>query len=174
MTENFEYCFQHVLVSEGGFSNHSADPGGITCLGVTKSVYEEWLKRPVTEQEMRDLKPDDVRELYRVKYWNRVKGDDLPKGVDLCVFDFAVNSGVHRGASFLQRTVGAKSDGIIGPQTLFMVKNNDPQDLIQRYCEARLRFLRGLYTFSTFGRGWTARVEKVEKDALSLWGEVSL
>lgn len=170
MTENFEHCFQHVLESEGGFVNHPSDPGGMTNLGVTKDTWERWTKTKATEQDMRDLEPDDVRNLYRAMYWDKVKGDDLPKGLDLCVFDFAVNSGVYRASRFLQRTIGAKEDGVIGNQTLFLVKNNDPQELIKRYCEARLRFLRGLYTFATFGRGWTARVERVEKDALALWG----
>lgn len=168
MIENFDKCLAHVLVSEGGFVNHPADPGRATNMGVTQAVWEEWVKRPVTEQEMRDLKPDDVRELYRVKYWNRVKGDELPTGVDLCVFDFAVNSGVHRGASFLQRMVGAKEDGIIGPRTLAAVNAEEQDVLIRRYCDARLKFLQGLTTFATFGRGWTARVQKVEKDALEM------
>ena len=170
MTENFEHCFQHVLESEGGFVNHPSDPGGMTNLGVTKDTWERWTKTKATEQDMRDLEPDDVRNLYKALYWDKVKADDLPSGVDLCAFDFAVNSGVFRASRFLQRTIGAKEDGVIGNQTLFLVKNNDPQELIKRYCEARLRFLRGLYTFATFGRGWTARVERVEKDALALWG----
>ena len=93
MTENFEHCFQHVLKSEGGWSDHPLDPGKKTNLGVTQAVWEQWVKRPVTEQEMRDLKPDDVRNLYKALYWDKVKADDLPSGVDLCAFDFAVNSG---------------------------------------------------------------------------------
>lgn len=168
MTENFEYCLKHVLQSEGGYVNHPSDPGGRTNLGVTQKVWEEWLKRPVTEQEMRDLTPEMVAPLYKQRYWDRVKGDELSTGIDLCVFDFAVNSGVHRGATFLQRMVGAKEDGLIGPRTLAAVKAEEPDVLIRRYCDARLKFLQGLSTFATFGRGWTARVMRVEKDALEL------
>lgn len=170
MTDNFEACFQHVLKSEGGFVNHPSDPGGMTNLGVTKATWEEWTGAKVTEEDMRNLTPDSVRELYRVRYWKRVKGDDLPKGVDLCVFDFAVNSGVYRGSVFLQRVLGAKEDGVIGPKTVAAANAEEPGVLIQRYCRARLKFLQGLYTFATFGRGWTNRIVKVETDALAmLW-----
>jgi len=171
MTENFDRCLAHVLKSEGGYVNHPADPGGRTNLGVTQRVWEEWVKRPVTEQEMRDLKPEDVKELYRQRYWNQVKCNDLPTGVDLCAFDFAVNSGVRRATTFLQRMVGAKEDGIIGPRTLAAVKAEEQDTLIRRYCAARLQFLQGLSTFATFGRGWTARVARVEKDALEMLNE---
>lgn len=166
MTENFDKCLAHVLASEGGWVHHPSDPGGETNLGVTRKVWEEWTG--VKGADMKALTPEMVTPLYKAKYWNKVKGDALPTGVDLCVFDFAVNSGVHRGASFLQRMVGAKEDGVIGPRTLAAVNAEEQDVLIRRYCDARLKFLQGLHTFATFGRGWTARVQKVEKDALEM------
>ena len=65
MKDNFDRCLRLVLKHEGGFVNHPQDPGGMTNLGVTKRVWESWVKHEVTEKEMRDLKVDDVRDLYK-------------------------------------------------------------------------------------------------------------
>ena len=65
MKENFDECLKMLLVHEGGFINHPRDPGGITNFGVTKRVWEQWVGRKVTEQEMRNLKPSDVAPLYK-------------------------------------------------------------------------------------------------------------
>lgn len=168
MKENFSYCLEHILKSEGGYVNYPRDPGGRTNLGVTQRVWEEWVGRSVDEQEMRDLTPQDVSPLYRERYWNAVRGDDLPAGVDLAVFDFSVNSGVGRAARFLQRQVGVAEDGKIGPMTLRAVLAVNPESLIKTYCAARQAFLESLPTFEVFGRGWTVRVTKVRRDSISL------
>jgi len=82
MKENFESCLKSVLLHEGGYVNHPADPGGITNLGVTKRVWEEWVGHEVDEKTMRGLTPEIVGPMYKAKYWDKIKGDDLPSGVD--------------------------------------------------------------------------------------------
>ena len=61
-----------------------------------KKVYEEWVGRTVTLDKMEQLQVSDVAPIYKKNYWNRVKGDQLPSGLDLCVFDFGVNAGTGR------------------------------------------------------------------------------
>jgi lysozyme family protein len=68
MKQNFDESLRMLLAHEGGFVNHPQDPGGMTNLGVTKSVYEAWVGHPVTEKTMRDLKPSDVASLYKKRY----------------------------------------------------------------------------------------------------------
>ena len=165
---NFDYCLSHVLKSEGGYVNHPSDPGGRTNRGVTQAVWESWTGRKVTEAEMRALSDEDVAPLYRQMYWNAIRGDDLPSGVDLAVFDFSVNSGVARAARFLQGQVGVSQDGKIGPMTLRAVSSVNPESLIKTYCAARQSFLESLKTFPVFGKGWTRRVSKVREDSLGL------
>ena len=82
---NFEKCLEMVLHHEGGYVNHPKDPGGMTNLGVTKRVWDDWTGGDADEDEMRGLTPEDVGPLYKKNYWDRVKGDDLPSGLDLCV-----------------------------------------------------------------------------------------
>ena len=167
MNTNFDACLAHLLKHEGGFVNHPSDPGGATNLGVTQAVWEGWIDRSVSEKNMKALTPAKVAPLYREMYWDRIKADKLPSGVDYCVFDAAVNSGVSRAAKWLQTTVGAVADGAIGEQTLKQVLLTNPQMVIDKYSAIRLEFLKGRSTWPTFGKGWGRRVEEVKATANS-------
>jgi lysozyme family protein len=159
-SENFEKCLETILHHEGGYVNHPKDPGGETNLGVTKRVWEEW----GGTKDMRDLTPEDVAPLYKKNYWDRVKGDDLPSGLDLAVFDWAVNSGTGRAAKKLQSMIGTVADGGIGPNTLRIladyVEENGLEKTIDDYRDVRQAFYESLSTFDTFGKGWTRRNEE--------------
>jgi lysozyme family protein len=168
MKENFDKCLEMLLSHEGGFVNHPEDPGGITNLGVTKKVYDEWTGRESTEQEMRDLTPEDVAPIYKKNYWDRVKGDSLPSGLDWACFDWCVNSGSGRPAKAVQRAVGATQDGAIGPQTLGLIMEKDPEEIINYVYGVRQDFYKSLKTFETFGRGWTRRNKETLHQALEM------
>ena len=152
--------------------NHPSDPGGMTNLGVTKRVWEEWVGHEVDEKQMRALTPETVAPLYKRKYWDAVRADELVAGVDYCVFDVAVNSGPGRAIKFLQSCIGTTPDGGFGPATLAAVKKSeeDPARLIEMYCAKRLEFLQSLKTFETFGKGWSKRVQEVKDKALKMLG----
>jgi len=171
MIENFDKAFEHTLKEEGGFVNHPKDPGGMTNLGVTKRVWEQWVGKEVTEEEMRALTPNDVKPLYQRNYWNACRCSELPAGLDLCVFDTAVNSGPGRAVRLLQGCLGTTVDGAIGPKTVGAAnqfKNSSLIYLIEDYCAARQVFLISLSTFGTFGKGWTARVQRLKDHALQM------
>ena len=166
--ENFDKCLKMLLAHEGGFVNHPEDPGGITNLGVTKKVYDEWIGRESTEQEMRDLTPDDVAPIYKKNYWDRIKGDSLPSGIDWCLLDWCVNSGKSRPSKAVQRAVGATQDGSIGSQTIGLIMEKDPEFIINYVYGVRQDFYKGLKTFETFGRGWTRRNKETLHQALEM------
>ena len=168
MKETWQDALEHVLESEGGYVSHPADPGGRTNLGVTQRVWEEWVKHDVDEKQMRELTPEMVAPLYEEKYWQRVKGDELPSGIDYCVFDASVNSGVGRASKWLQECVGVQPDGVIGPMTLRVAQAMSPADLVNMYCDKRLAFLKELKTWDVFGKGWERRVEEVRSHALTM------
>jgi lysozyme family protein len=165
MKDNFDSALAAVLHHEGGYVNHPKDPGGMTNLGVTKRVWEEWVGHEVDEKAMRALTPADVGPMYRKKYWDKVCGDNLPAGVDVAVFDLAVNSGPGRAAKMLQKVLGVPEDGMIGPKTLEKVGSLDASKLVEDYNAQRLSFLQALPTWETFGKGWGRRVAEVSKDA---------
>lgn len=168
MKANFDAALKAILHHEGGFVNHPADPGGMTNLGVTKKVWEEWVGHEVDEKAMRALTPELVGPMYKAKYWDKVKGDDLPEGVDYAVFDAAVNSGPGRAAKWLQGCVGVEQDGGIGPKTLAAVAAFDPKELVEDYAKRRLSFLMDLPHWGTFGKGWGRRVAEVQSTASSM------
>ena len=168
MKNNFDKCLHMLLEHEGGYVNDSRDSGGMTNLGVTKRVYDEWIGRKSTEQEMRDLTPDDVAPIYKKNYWDRVKGDYLPSGVDWCAFDWAVNSGSGRPAKAIQRAVGAKVDGAIGKQTVGLVMEKDPKFIIDYVYTVRKAFYEGLDDYKHFGRGWSRRNTETLHQAMKM------
>jgi len=168
MKDNLQTSLTTILHHEGGYVNHPKDPGGETNLGVTKRVYEEYGGK----KDMKDLLVADVAPIYIDRYWGKMKCDDLPSGLDLCVFDFGVNAGPGRAAKFLQRMIGTTIDGGIGPNTLAKVneyvKENTIEETIEKYQTMRQEYYEGLSTFDTFGKGWTRRVEETTKLALDL------
>lgn len=166
--ERFARCVAVTLAHEGGFVNHLADPGGATNRGITIATLSGWRGRKVSVDEVRQLTELEAREIYRALYWNAVQGDALPAGVDLAVFDIAVNSGPGRAAKLLQQILGVTVDGAIGPQTLAAVKRANAGRLAGDICRARLAWLRGLEGWATFGRGWERRVADVQLKALEM------
>ena len=168
MKQNFDKCLEMLLKHEGGFINHPRDPGGATNFGVTKKTYETWIGHSVSIDEIKELTVEDVAPIYKARYWDAVRGDELPSGVDWAVFDWAVNSGPSRAAKALQKAAGASQDGKIGPMTLRSIANNDPKDLIDRVYHTRQTFYERLKTFDTFGKGWTRRNKETLEAALEM------
>ena len=165
MLKNWEKSLRFVLAHEGGYVNNLKDPGGMTNLGVTKATWEAYVDCDVTESQMRALTPAKVAPLYKERYWDAVRGDDLPAGVDFAMFDFAVNSGPVRAIRTLQSSLAVPTDGMIGPRTLKAVSMIEPGVVIDNLCRERVQFLARLSTYKTFGRGWIRRVNEVEVQA---------
>lgn len=176
MRNNFEPALKtRVLVFEGGKVDDPRDPGGRTNQGVTQATYNAWRKsRGLAISDvyaMADAERDDI---YLHGYWIPCAGDELPSGLDLAVFDAAVNSGVGMAARWLQTTLNIPSDGVIGPATKSAIYNlaaeHDESSIIRRYCSLRMGSLERLSTWKTFGAGWSARVASVQATALA-WDE---
>ena len=165
MLSNWPASIELVLKSEGHFVNHPSDPGGMTNLGVTKKSWEAWVKHPVDEAEMRSLTPESVAPFYKEMYWDACKCDELPLGIDYAVFDFAVNAGVSRASKTMQSALGTAADGIVGPATIGVAVNADPDEFLEKFSAAKEQFYRNLPTFEHFGKGWLRRVAEVKQAA---------
>jgi len=164
----FNEALEIILHHEGGYVNHPKDPGGETNLGVTKRVYEEF----GGTKDMKDLTNEDVAPIYKKGYWDKTKCDDIPDGLNLCIFDFAVNAGPGRAAKYLQTMIGTVADGGIGPNTLkaldaYIEEVGGVSEAIKEYQKRRQSYYEGLSTFATFGKGWTRRVTETTETALS-------
>ena len=160
MKANFSRCMEHVFAFEGGLVNNKDDPGGLTNMGISQRSYPK--------EDIRNMTKARAAAIYRRDYWDAVRGDDLPAGLDLVAFDAAVNSGVSRGAKWLQTALGAEADGKIGPVTLARASVAPIPATIERAIDLRMGFLRGLKNWRTFGKGWQRRVDAVEVLALDM------
>lgn len=161
----FARAMARVQVHEGGKVDDPADPGGRTNQGVTQRVYNAYRARkglPIRDVYL--MEPHERDEIYRFQYWNVIKGDQLPPGLDYVVFDGAVNSGPVQSVKWLQRALGVELiDGNIGTATLRAIEECEDHDrLIALICDRRMAFLRSLKTWGRFGKGWSSRVNSVE------------
>ena len=169
MESNFFKSLEMVLKHEGGFVDHPEDPGGATNKGITHKTYADFLGRPLEDvSELKNIPDEHVEKIYKTGYWDRVKADELPSGVDFCTFDWAVNSGSGRAAKALQKAVQATPDGAVGPMTLAAVKDADAEEIIKAIAKEREEFYRSLRTFETFGKGWLRRNEETRDFALEM------
>lgn len=165
MKANYTLSLNAVLKHEGGFVNDPQDPGGATNKGVTQAVYDAWRKREgLPKRSVANINFLETSEIYKHQYWDVIKGDLLPAGIDYCLFDFGINSGTARAAKFLQLAVHVIADGQIGLITLAAIPT-DHKAVIDTICNMRQEFLERLNTFKRFGKGWTIRVKEVRARA---------
>jgi lysozyme family protein len=159
MHDNFKAAIDHVLQYEGGYSNHPLDPGGATNLGITQAVLTAYRGYRVTKAQVKALSVDEAAEIFRLRYWDRCSCDEIPDGLDIAVFDCAVNQGVTRASKLIQLAVHVRADGIIGPITLGAIQNSNHKDTLIEFMARRMRAYGGLTTlFKTFGLGWSRRL----------------
>ncbi len=166
---NFQRCLDIVFLYEGGFFEHREDRGEATQFGVTIALLKEWRQdERLTSEDLRKLTREEACEIYRTRYWNVLRCDDLPLGVDLVVFDFGVSAGAGRSAKMLQRVVGAEADGSIGPATVAATRAMSPRDTVTAMSQQRLEHYRNQPAWPTLGKDWTNRTNAVEKSALDM------
>lgn len=166
MKENFDKSLALILKHEGLYVDHPQDPGGATMKGITLATFTEFKGRAMSKEELCAISDADVRAIYKSRYWDAVRADELKPGVDLLAFDMAVNKGVGRAAKLMQRGAGVTEDGALGPKSMAAINALDAHDFIAKVSEARRDFYKSLKTFPTFGKGWLRRVDETEKEAL--------
>lgn len=158
---DFDQAFTKLLGHEGGYVNHPNDPGGETNWGVTKAVARDF----GYTGSMRDLPRDTAKRIYRVKYWEAIKADEMPDAVRYPLFDAAVNSGVGQAARWLQRALGVADDGKIGAITIAKAKQSDGVAVASAMIGQRLQFMTNLSTWPAFGKGWARRIASLMQEA---------
>ena len=104
-------------------------------------------------------------------YWNRLRTDALPLGVDLSVVDMSVNAGISSSTKLLQRAlgfIGDEVDGSIGPETLAAVDRFDTRALVNNLADRQTAYYGSLANFPIFGTGWLRRTKARHDAALAM------
>lgn len=154
---DFERAFDLLITHEGSFSNHPDDPGGATMYGVTEVVARaEGYTGP-----MRELSLDFAKQVYRKRFWDACRCDQMPDVIRYPLFDAAVNSGPSQAIKWLQVAVGVKADGVIGPITQQTVNVLPAQVTRQKMIGNRLRFMTNLNNWPSFSKGWARRIASI-------------
>ena len=165
--DDFQACLAFTLGQEGGFVDDPYDPGGATNMGITLATYKRY-SPTATVADLQAIDPVTVAMIYQFGYWQPSKAPAFAPGVDLMMFDMAVNAGPVRAAKLLQQCLGVAQDGDIGPITLAAAQAKDPMGLIKSLGSAQYWFYHGLSDWPNFGRGWTKRVKAREDAATAL------
>lgn len=166
---NYDESLRRLLADEGGYSNHPSDPGGPTNWGITIIDYRKYVKPSATAADVRAMKVDEARRIYRAKYWDAESCDDLPSGVEYATFDYGVNSGIGRSGKVLRRLCDLPANtSAITDEVVAAARRRDPKALSAAICDERLRFLQSLRTWSVFGSGWGRRVAGVKVAAAAM------
>jgi len=172
MADTLDTCLAFTLREEGGYVDNPADPGGATNMGITLATLRQYTDDPqLGATQVRDMTERTARAIYQALYWNPLRADALPRGVDLSVFDMGVNAGTWRSARILQHALGftgLEVDGCIGPETLDAAAKFDPLTLVDALAERQAAFYRGLAEFSIFGEGWLNRCRARKEAALAI------
>lgn len=170
MELNYETSLNRILAFEGGYVDHPHDPGGATNQGVTLRTFRHFYNRHATKEDLKNITRDQVSYIYKRGYWDKCRCSQLPSGIDLVVFDQAVNSGPTRSIRWLQEALGAGvvTDGIIGPQTLTAAQSCDRKRVISEMCTTRLVWLSKLRTWQHFKNGWITRIGSLRSIAFEL------
>lgn len=165
----YDEALRRLLAHEGGYTNHPSDPGGPTNYGITIADYRKYVKPSATATDVRAMKLDEAKSIYRAKYWAAQRCDELPPGVDDSIFDYGVNSGIGRSGKVLRRVVGLPDNtSVVTDEVLKAVAKRDAKAIVVAINDERLRFLRGLKTWPVFGAGWSRRVAEVKAFSLRL------
>jgi lysozyme family protein len=165
----YEACLARLLAHEGGYTNHPADPGGPTNFGITIHDYRRYVKPGASAADVKAMTMDEAKAIYRAKYWDAQRCDELPAGVDYAVFDYGVNSGIGRSGKVLRRMLNlADNTSAVSDAVIAAACARDAGQLIGAICDERLRFLKSLKTWSVFGKGWGRRVAEVRAAALAM------
>lgn len=166
---SYDQALTRLLRDEGGYTDHPSDPGGPTNFGITLADARRYWKGNATASDVRAMPLSVARKIYRERYWNTLRCDELPAGVDYTVFDYGVNSGTGRSGKVLRRVLNLPDrTSVVTDDVIAAAAKRAPGDLVIAICAERLAFLKALKTFPVFGRGWTARVSGVRAAALAM------
>lgn len=171
----FEQCFAIIVGHEGAYDTNPADPGNWTggAIGLGRLQGTNWGISAATYPNLAiaDLKLADAQTIYRSDYWDRLHASDLPPALALLVFDAGVNNGVGQASRWLQTAVGARADGMIGPDTLAALRtaiNPDPLPICSEFQAQRLFAMASLKDWRVFGLGWARRLCQLPYQSLKV------
>ncbi len=164
----FLECEAFVLDIEGKPSNDKYDKGGYTKHGVSQ-LFMKSIKKHAELQDVKDLSFMEALDLMYKYFWLKCRCNDLPRGLDLLVYDTAVHCGESRAIKYLQKAVGVKEDGVIRTSTVIAARKVNFTQAMEVILQerAKLYYRKTQYDYrqKKFIPGWFNRLERLKKAA---------
>lgn len=168
----YDKAFKHLISIEGViYTDHPNDNGGPSKFGLSQRFLTNYFNRPFSEDEIRQLTLEDAYQIYRYEFWDSMELSRLPEGIALCLFDQAVHSGVSSSVQSVQKILGLRQDGIMGPITRGVIISQATKRLCFDFLAERLRrygkLVAGDKSQAVWLSGWQNRIMAlVEKTLL--------
>lgn len=152
-----------ILKREGGYVDRADDRGGPTSRGITIPTLIEWRGHAVTAADVRALTEAEARAIYLGLYINKPGFARIP---DARLRELVVDTGVHSGqrhaAEWLQKILGVRQDGVLGPKTMAVLATTPVLYVYLGLCALRMRILGRLITRdrsqASNAAGWMDRI----------------
>jgi len=153
---------------EGGYGWDRGDAGGPTKYGITCYDLAEYMHKKMNSMTawapiVRSMSLDVAESIYLKKYASKDRFVDLESGTDCVFFDYGVNSGTMRPIWVAQQLLGRARSNVFSDDLVKAINDEDADKFIDRMCDQRLAYLRGLSNWSIFKGGWSARVADLRR-----------
>lgn len=177
MQANYAHTIDRIIDRyEGGYGWNKKDRGGPTKYGITCFDLAEHRGQKMDSMSrwapiVEAMTLHEAEDIYAAKYAAGLHYNDLRAGVDACMLDYGINSGVSRPIHSACAILGLAPSGVLTSAIVEAINKADPEWLINAMCQERLAFMHGIRggsDWSTFGNGWQARVDDVERYSRSL------
>jgi lysozyme family protein len=172
--KDYDIEIRNVLVDEGGNDDDPNDPGGRTSRGIIQREYDVYRKNQgLSRRDVWLADQSEILDIYRTKYWEPLRCQDIVAGLDYPIFDYGINSGIGRSPRVAQTLLGLPVTGRIDLATVTAINKANPSWFINAMCDERLHYMqnaRGGTLWVHYRKGWTHRVEHVRSVSLQLAG----
>lgn len=159
---DFDEIFERVIGHEGRFQNHPGDRGNWTTgvVGKGENKGTKWGLAAMTypKLDIKNLSETQAKVIYYEDWWKKLDLGSHGFAMAYQLFDASINHGSHNAIGMLQRAVGVKDDGVMGPVTRRAIAHFDEHDLLMLFLAERLEFFTNIGSFMDFGKGWSRRI----------------
>lgn len=150
---SFAAAVAFVLQQEGSQVTESpGDPGGLTKYGISLANHPD-----LTADQIRNMTPEQARQIYLARYWTPVQGDAWPDKLQLPLLDATVLQGPVTAVKFMQSALYVAVDGKVGPATLGAARNATAGPVLARFTANRIEGFTKDSDWRQAGEGWTTR-----------------
>jgi len=177
-----EDCIEYLFSNEGGYSDLGPDKGGPTKFGITQTDLSQYLKRPCSADDIKNLDRPTATRIYEEFYWipmdlNSINSTEKATAI----FDIGVNCGSHTAIRYAQFSCNGHGalievDGYMGPITLNAINSIGISDFILAFYEEVVEGYNDIVkrnpSQEIFLKGWLNRAERL-KSLIDLANEQS-